>query len=734
MLTPRASRRTTLLLAYAAMLLVAAVGCQLVAGLQSRTLDPIGVGCSLPSGPGPRVRVANLAPTGDLVDVCLRLAGAPSWGRPVLLDGGTTDAGLQPGCATSAYLGAPGFAYGQVSVAFSAPATTVDVKMIPGGTTCDSPALGEGDGLTLATSAVTTLALIGAAGVAETVVALPESDSANPTDLRVRFVHAMPGTGPLDFGITAGKSLPTTVGSSVLDQPIPFGSTAPSGTTTSVPNATLEDNGYFSILAAAFYLGAKVDGGSDKALLVEPFTQTNAATFSLYAIGVAGDNAHPLRGLVCDEDVNAPPGPSPLLLPCTGTPLPSISVDMWNPALYGSNAPYITARTPLVPQAIAGRTGTDIVCLAEVDNQPDRDAIVAATAGTLPNVYSPTTSLTTPITNPADQSGQVPPPPTGPPCAGVDPGLIDTAIGCVEMSCSNEGPGNAAGQLDQTTSCVSGNCAEQFIDIESTQPDGACFDCLIDYIATDELFSTVQSECTTDSTPPLAYLGQENSMILSKYPLLNTDVLVLPSTLYRRSVLYAQVQLEDQTVDFYCGFLISTLIAADLPYDGNYGGSYLSDAGVDDSTLGWDSEQLLQAQQLVAWVQSKSKGRPAIVVGEWRSSLADTGHGVGALNPQTMQLLQGSAGWTAAVPGPTSGSAWVPQCSYCPTSINPYNGPTASYFVSQPFLVGWPDPTNAMKDESLVFTGNTVPLAGDAGAGPLSPYYGVNISVLRPVQ
>jgi hypothetical protein len=55
-----------------------------------------------------------------------------------------------------------------------------------------------------------------------------------------------------------------------------------------------------------------------------------------------------------------------------------------------------------------------------------------------------------------------------------------------------------------------------------------------------------------------------------RYPLSNVDVLVLPSTNFRRSVLYAQVAIDNgPKVDFYCAQLSSSLIDSDLPYVGN---------------------------------------------------------------------------------------------------------------------------------------------------------------------
>jgi hypothetical protein len=223
-------------------------------------------------------------------------------------------------------------------------------------------------------------------------------------------------------------------------------------------------------------------------------------------------------------------------------------------------------------------------------------------------------------------------------------------------------------------------------------------------------------------------------MIISKYPLVNTDVLVLPSTFYRRTILYAQLQLEDQNVDFYCGFLSTTLNASALPYVGNYGN------GSTDSQTAYDNEQVFEAQQLINYVNTKSgtgtTGSPAVIVGDWRSSIgisADAGvvSPPGTFLPNelngtmgTMALLQGPSNWAFAV-GP---APWGAQCNFCPQAENPYNL-TDSYFVVQPILANWP--INSTISESLLYTAGAVDIDGGQ-QGPVSPYYGLNIRVIRP--
>jgi hypothetical protein len=753
----RWSRRRTLLLAYAALMAVV-VSCQIVAGVQSRSLNPIGVGCVLPSGSGPKVRVANLAPTTDLVDVCLRASGASSWGQPIFLNGGTTPTGLRPGCASDAGLGAAGLPYGQfgVTVAFSAPAATVDVKMIPGGSTCDAAALGEGDGLTLATNAVTTLALIGGNGVNETVIALPESDSTANLD-RFRLVHAAPGAGPLEFGIVEQPHLPATLTDPFLSEPIPFGGTLPSGDMATVSAASVGDNGYVALITGTLYLGAALasgadggseptDGGADggtpsgaPAILVYD-TSSQSRTSTLYVIGIEGNPTYPLRALVCDEDASeASSSSNPLLLPCDLSELSSISVDVFNPALFGANATDFENRKSLVPGAVAASTA-DIQCLVEVDFADDQTAIInAATTGAFPYNYTVSTNLSTPFSIATAQDGGTPPAMLAqPPCAGVSSDLINGALQCTEQYCSSEGPDAGGGVLNQSTDCIESNCAQEFLGIEQAPvPNGsACFDCIVVNVAGQTDFDSTYTSCTQSTQPPLGFGGFENSIILSRYPLNKTQAFILPSTFYRRSVLYASVQLEDQSVDFYCGFIQTTQNANALPYVGNYGN------GATDSQTAWNNEQLYEAQLLVNWENSISGMNPAIVVGDWHSSIG-VGPDAGTapmgdflpndLNSQTLLFFNSQPGWSPVALAPGSGTAgWLPQCNDCPPPENPYNGPGDDYFFLQPYLVNWPK-MNPVTSESLLYTQGVTPYDNDgAPNGPVSPYFGLNIGIVRP--
>jgi hypothetical protein len=713
-------------------LFAALAACQLIAGVESRDVDPIPTACivpSLPFGPGPSIRFANLVPNADVVDVCVRATGS-SWGRPLVRDGGT-DCASQLSKDGS---GNPGFVYSNVTTPFTAPAPKIDVKVVAAGGTCSSATLDELDGVALAPNAVTTFIRIGGNGVARSIIALPEAEMADQSSTNLRFVHAMPGVGPLDFGLAKDQHLPTTLsGAPIVSPPIAFGTTVgPSSTAIT----QLEASGYVAFPSTNAYVAAAVDGGSGNAVLLQPLGNTNA-TFSLYAIGVANDNLHPQRSLLCQETV--PPLPPPtlvngkdvsLLAPCSLGLLPNISVDVFNPALYGPDAPVEDQRrpvnSPVVPNAI-NMSGADLMCVVEVDRLEDRQAILGATGTVYPNTFMITTDLSTPFTNPADQNGQVPPPPTSPPCGGSVPSAdIDAVMTCVEDYCSTK-PSDPTGELQSSTNCLSAVCGGQILAVKADSV--SCYDCLLDAFASQEPWGSSESACETNPIASTGFEGQNSSMILSRYPLTNTDSIVIPSTNYRRAILYAQVQLEDQMVDFYCGFFISTLIGSDLPFLGPYGGP--DDAGL-TSAQQYSNEQDLQAQQLIAWVQKKSAGRHAIVMGDWRSSVAgtnDAGAGApppGDLNPMATSIIGGAPNFQAV-----SGPNFQTQCNYCPGSVNSYNGQD-SYFVEQPFLYNWPGTGNPVTDESLLFTDPSIVTLPDGGVGPLSPYYGLNITLIRP--
>lgn len=743
--------------------LVIVAACQAVAGVQDRNLNPILSGCALPTGSGPHVRIANLVPSTQNVDVCIRAAGG-SWGEPLLLNGGTD-------CGSTKYFGvdagAPvGFAYSQVSVDFAAPADSVDVEIVKAGATCGSTPLAKlsnqklvkGDLPGTNNPIVTTLLFVGGNGVPEKLEALTESITVNASALRTRFVHAMPGVGPLDYGVGTGNALPTSLGATVVANPIAFGATAVKGEMGQ--ESPVLDNGYVDLAAQTYLLVAAVHGAApEKAILGWKVDQLAGATYSVYAVGVPRSTQFPQRALTCYENSKTTLT-NPLLMNCSGTPLPSIAVDILNVGLYGPGSPNFVARqtywedpsrNPVVTE------DTDLVCLAEIDYKQDITDIASAVGATdaggngrFPYSYwASSVTVTTPPTNPQDINGNTPPSMLSiPPCGGsaAEAQEVADVLGCFEQNCSSI-PDSGTGVLSKPSACLTQNCLIN----PNQEPDGAaaaglatilkdypsCLNCVIDYVVGQQPFDTAYSQCTQNTSYPYAFNGQSATAILSRYPIIQSDVLVLPSTNYRQTVSYARVQLEDSQVDFYCGFFSSTLVADTLPYPswspyGN-GGTPSDPSGAG----AYGQEQKLQAADLITWVGKKSQGKPAIIAGDWRSGV---GNGTGGtppmgmyatpenLVPETQAVLRAANGWVPAAPP----NGWT-QCNFCPESENPLNtGMPQAYYVSQPFLANWGTGANAATiDESLRFTDNVIDL-GNGMKGPISPYYGVQIHVQRP--
>jgi hypothetical protein len=727
------------LLALAALLMVFAA-CQLVAGVQSRSLDPIASGCSLPSGTGPQMRFANFAPNADALDVCVRASGS-SWGEPIILNGGS-------GCATSSGpFPKSGFTYGQITVPFTAPAPTIDVKTVPGGQSCTAAPVGEVDGVKMQKEPYVTtfVAIGGATGKPKQLVALPEFDgSANGNGGLLRFVDTLTGVGPIDVGQAQGNQLPTTM--QVLyniGSPVPYGGTLAAGAKATL--GPVQDNGYMPIIGGAFNVAAAPHGQTD-AVLVFSNQEIGDDLVSVYAIGLALDDSYPLEGLYCVESGKpATVSGNPMLMNCQTSALPTLSFDVFNAALYGPNSPYFSAREALYAGAqgnpISTRT-SDVMCLTEVDVQTDQSTIIGVgKAGNFNYNYTISTNLSTPFSNGgATQDGGTCPTMQPPGCGGSVPtSALNTAFSCMEKYCSSTG--DSSGILNTTTDCLSNNCTGALSELFIGYP--ACFDCVVDNVASNSTYAGALQTCTTNPSPPLGYDGFNSSMILSKYPIKNSDSYILPSTNYRRSVLYTQVEFPGNlTVDVYCGFFITPLIATSVPYLGCFGGD-TTDAGTNASEQAYLNENLWEAKWMADWIDQKSgqSKNPAVVLGDWRVGL---GQPAGTTSdsgfPPPTAIGDGTITYLInrgldAVQGPNWPAAG--QCNNCPGTVNLLNaGNTTSYFTLQPFLYKWPSngTGNPLLDEQLIFT-NDVIAVGDAGNtpnAPVSPYYGVNFHVLRP--
>jgi hypothetical protein len=673
------------------------VHCQIVAGVESRSVDPVPPeGCApfVVTDNDPQLRIANLAPGGAPIDACVTPSGTPYF-RPILRDRGASGA-----CRS-------GVAYPTVTARLPAPSSAVDVKLIAAGGTCDAPALAELTEVpTTQGASVTVVLYTDAMGQLQATSRADDRLTVTSGDTYLRFGDFQVGSSALTVGAVTGDRLPQTLGDTILDD-IPFGAFTPGGAPSLA--GPVDANGFLDTTSVAIALGVAEHGSADARFVVD--VPLAAGTLSVFAIGSTTDATHPPRGLLCQDDQTTADG---LFTACTPTDLAALVFDTWDPDLLGAFAADEDARRPYILEQIATRNA-DVICLSDVDRDTDRAAIIeAAKAGGFAYSMTLTTDETTPATDPTDANGMTPSAPTVAPCGGtVDPAAVAKAYACATASCSDPTTGEITGGAD----CLSTNCLAPLLPLYAGDlQDKKCFDCILTRAVSYVPFTTAQTRCTTEVGNPFAFEGQTPAVILSKHPLLNTDAYVMPTTYWRRAFLYAQVQIDPDPskppLDYFCGQF--TAYITQMPYTGPYS----TQTGIQ----GWADEETLGTAKLIAWAQQKSAGRPAVLSADWNTSAADPAAGLAAQNQPATDLLD--AAFTLALP-----AGFTPQCTYCAAPENPYNGTAPSVWLLRTYLANFPP--DATQSAALFFTDSPVPLP-TGGAGPLSNEFGWSVGVLRP--
>jgi hypothetical protein len=220
-----------------------------------------------------RVRVAHLSPDAPPVDFCLAPAGTQAFAGPVL------------GAA-----GDPlGIAYGNLTRYFDVDAIRYDVRLVAAGAAdCNRALLPDVTDLpALPAGASATIAATGkldhdGTGEPFAVRALVDDATVAAGQAKLRFVHASPGTPPVDVGLGGG----------VLFTPV-FPNIAYGGVLAS-------GNGYIStppITGAE--ISARVTGTLSDVLSITPASLPAGTIATAFAIGQVGNAAAPLSVLLC---------------------------------------------------------------------------------------------------------------------------------------------------------------------------------------------------------------------------------------------------------------------------------------------------------------------------------------------------------------------------------------------------------------------------------------------------
>lgn len=405
--------------------------------------------------------------------------------------------------------------------------------------------------------------------------------------------------------------------------------------------------------------------------------------------------------MACSDEAAEPPPPTNVY-----------TIDTFNVALAGSFVPYEAERRDPVVQAVASME-TDILCVQEAWRASDKDRLEAASKKRFPYVVRFEHGFDTPLDDPEDQAGNVPPANLAPPCAGDTVALFDEVMQCLIDNCSTV-PGSTDGMA------VSARCAEESCFIQAAQlltgdeEARRCYGCAVTSLPVDN-FGVIRDKCTTNPDASLAFDGQSGVMILSRFPLVGAEDWVLPGTWNRRVILRATAKLPNGVdLDVYCNHLTPVFFDIAFPYTGEYGEG-------ETGPEGWAAEQKLQVEKLIDYVSKHSSGRRAVVLGDFNA-----GHEyrvndrmvMRAEGEEAISLLEGHYE-EALVPD------YVPACTYC--SSNPLTGLTKEWesaWVDHIFLHGIPK-------EAVIFSMRTLDAevvsvgAAEELKVPVSDHYGM---------
>jgi len=261
----------------------------------------------------------------------------------------------------------------------------------------------------------------------------------------------------------------------------------------------------------------------------------------------------------------------------------------FNAALAPNFEPLVAERAPLVVDALAGLApDLDILCVQELWQASDADALEQAVASELPNVVR---------AQPLPGSGA---------CSADE---LTTIGSCLEDSC-------ATAQGIELTACAQAACGSEIGALS-----GGCLGCIVNSLG------APLETCLGDGSEgddPAIFGGAYDVALFSRFPFERSRALPLVSYFVRAASLEARVTVPGLgPVEVVCTHLGSSLGA--IPY-----------AGFEES---WEVEHAHQVGRLADGVRLKADPRePILVLGDLNMGPA-VGSSVGVLEDQYEQLL-----------------------------------------------------------------------------------------------
>src|SRR5262249_27006941 len=163
----------------------------------------------------------------------------------------------------------------------------------------------------------------------------------------------------------------------------------------------------------------------------------------------------------------------------------------------------------------------NLMCLTGMQFDADKMAVQvkALTTVKFPYAVKYKDTLDTPVDDPTDMTGAVPPAPTTPACDATSLPLLDDLLTCLEASCART-PGAPSSPIsDDPITCTSKNCGKPLTTMVASAPE--CWMCAFGQIAGYVSFADTRTACTTDPRARLAYGGTSDVMLLSRIAIKN---------------------------------------------------------------------------------------------------------------------------------------------------------------------------------------------------------------------
>ena len=286
-----------------------------------------------------------------------------------------------------------------------------------------------------------------------------------------------------------------------------------------------------------------------------------------------------------------------------------LSVATFNVGMARGYVDHAAERLEPIIEAIRSLEETDVLCVQEIWNDEDIDALKAGVSETFPESFMHRTRL-------SDFSdGES----NGPACTAAE---TEPLVACAVPLCDGEA---------DLASCVLSNCGDEF--------NAASAQCQ----EQQETWDSVMCPTSWPHVPPAmrlnTYDGHNGLLLLSKTPILNTSTTNLASFLTVRSILYGEVS----GLGIACTHLTATL--SDPVYNGDY--------------ESYGDENAAQVDALIEFTEAAAGNRPAVIAGDFNNG-PEVGSEIMAALPENFARFE-AAGWSDV--SIDSGEALCTWCS-----------------------------------------------------------------------